>query len=352
MKIGIVGLPNVGKSTLFKALTKKQTLIANYAFATIDPSVGIVDVPDKRLQILADISKSEKIIPATIEFVDIAGLVQGASQGEGLGNQFLAHIREVDAIAHVIRAFTDNDVIHVHGEVDPKNDLEIIMIELAMADLATIEKRIEKNTKQLKASQDKELLAKQAILLTWKHRLEESKLLKEILTEESAKLAKELGLLTAKPYFIIQNTDEDEAQDISAQFSCPVVNISAKIEAELAELDEQEAKVFMEDLGMQEAGLDRIITTGQKLLGLMTYLTTGEKETRAWTIKNGTPAPQGAGKIHGDFEKKFIAAEVASYDDFVEYNGWVGVKEAGKMHLEGKTYIMQDGDVVVFKIGG
>lgn len=352
MKIGIVGLPNVGKSTLFQALTKKQTLIANYAFATIDPSVGIVDVPDERLTKLAEISNSEKIVHTTIEFVDIAGLVQGASKGEGLGNQFLSHIREVDAIAHVIRAFTDQDVMHVHGDVDPKNDLEIILIELAMADLATVEKRIDKNTRSLKAGTDKDIVKEQEILSRWKERLEAGKSVIDIMEDDHKKLAKELSLLTAKPYFIIQNTDEAQAPDLSGTFSCPVVNISAKIEAELAELDEEEARAFMEEVGMAQSGLSQVIKTGYQLLNLMTYLTTGEQESRAWTIKKNTAAPQAAGKIHGDFEKKFIAAEITLYDDFVEHSGWPGVKEAGKMRLEGKTYIMKDGDVCLFKIGG
>ncbi len=352
MNIGIVGLPNVGKSTIFKALTKKQTLIANYPFATIDPSQGIVEVNDPRIFELSRISESKKTVPATITFVDIAGLVKGASQGEGLGNKFLSHIRQVDAIVHVVRSFVDDDVSHIHGSVNPIEDFEVILIELAMADLNTVEQRMEKNRKQMKNVQPVDLVAEQAILQRFQQQLQQGKGVREILAEDDVGLSKELSLLTAKPYFVIQNCGEDLGKLFSEDdFHCPVIQISAKIEAELAELSYEEAQEFMKELGVETSGLDKVIKTGYDLLGLITYFTSGEPESRAWTIVSGTKAPQAAAVIHTDFEKKFIAAEIAMCEDFVSHKGWSGVRESGTMRLEGKEYVMRDGDVCFFKIG-
>lgn len=357
--IGIVGLPNVGKSTLFKALTKKSVLIANYPFATIDPNVGIVEVPDERLAALAKVSKSGKIIPTTIEFYDIAGLVRGASTGEGLGNKFLSHIREVDAIAQVVRVFSDPNVIHVHGKPDPKSDIEVIGIELAMADLKTVEKRIHDANEKARGG-DKEAVKLKTILEKAKAGLNQGKWAHGILSVEEQAAVRDLHLLTMKPVLYVYNVDEDRMQNVKLKMQNeigldpslpgPRVLISAKIESELAELSSEDAQGMMKDLGMNESGLDQLIHAAYKLLGLITFLTSGEMETRAWTVPHGTKAPQAAGVIHSDFEKAFIRAEVIDWQNFVKYNGESGAKEHGALRLEGKEYEMQDGDVVHFRV--
>lgn len=346
-QIGIVGLPNVGKSTLFKALTRKQVVIENYPFATIDPNVGVVEVPDERLVNLTNISKSEKTIPTTIEFVDIAGLVKGAHQGEGLGNQFLANIREVDAIVQVVRAFRDPNIIHVSGGINPKNDIEVINLELVMADLNTVEKRLNITKPKLKTGQDKTAVFEVAILEKLQQTLQQGKPIREqSFSDEDNKFIANLQLLTAKPVLYVINTDEgkDERDEIY-----PAIAISAKLEAELADLPPNEAQKMLQDLGLTESGLDKLIKASYKLLNLITFFTSGPKESRAWTITQGTKAPQAAGVIHTDFERGFIRAETISYTDFVTYNGEVGAREAGKLHLEGKDYIVQDGDVMHFR---
>ncbi|MBU4332621.1 redox-regulated ATPase YchF [Patescibacteria group bacterium] len=349
--IGIVGLPNVGKSTLFKALTKKQVDASNYPFCTIDPNVGVVKVPDERLEQLAKISQSEKIVPTTIEFVDIAGLVKGAHKGEGLGNQFLSNIREVDAICQVVRNFHNLDVTHIEGEVNPKNDIEIINLELIMADLSTITKRAA-DTEGKARSGDKELQQLLEIYKKIKTALDDGKLASTVeLSNEQQKLIKDLGLLTLKPMLYVINIDEEDIkQKPDSQFNGQqlAISLSAKIESEIAELEESEAKEYMQEAGIQESGLDRLIIASYKLLNLITFFASGPKETHAWTISQGAKAPEAAGKIHTDFEEGFIKAEIINWQDFVRAGGEHLAKEKGLMHLEGKNYEMQDGDVCLF----
>ena len=349
LSIGIVGLPNVGKSSLFTALTKKSGFAANYPFATIEPNVGLVPVPDKRLDGLAAIDHPAKIIPATVEFVDIAGLVAGASQGEGLGNKFLANIRETDAICEVVRFFSDPNVEHVSKKVDPQSDVETIKTELILADIATIEKALPRLEKEGKRNKEKAINfeAAQKVL----EGLNEGKRAIQLdLSEEEQDAIRELCLLTMKPMLYIANVDEDkinaELPEIDGQQPVP---ISAKIEADLAELDADEAAIFMEELGLDESGLSRLIREAYKLLGLQSYFTSGETETRAWTIPVGAKAPQAAGVIHSDFERGFIKAETASYEDYVALGGEKGCRDAGKLRQEGKDYVVQDGDVMHFK---
>lgn len=349
LSIGIVGLPNVGKSSLFTALTKKSGFAANYPFATIEPNVGLVPVPDKRLDGLAAIDHPAKIIPATVEFVDIAGLVAGASQGEGLGNKFLANIRETDAICEVVRFFSDPNVEHVSKKVDPQSDVETIKTELILADIATIEKALPRLEKDGKRYKEKAINfeAAQKVL----EGLNEGKRALQLnLSEEEQDAIRELCLLTMKPMLYIANVDEDkvnaELPEIDGQQPVP---ISAKIEADLAELDAEEAAIFMEELGLDESGLSRLIREAYKLLGLQSYFTSGETETRAWTIPVGAKAPQAAGVIHSDFERGFIKAETASYEDYVALGGEKGCRDAGKLRQEGKDYVVQDGDVMHFK---
>lgn len=352
LQIGIVGLPNVGKSTLFKALTKKQVDIANYPFCTIDPNVGVVEVPDDRLQKLAVVSKSEKIVPATIEFVDIAGLVKGAHEGEGLGNKFLSHIREVDAIAHVVRSFSDSNVIHVSGKVDPVGDQEVINIELIFADMASVSKRMEGLAGKARSG-EKDAQVLLSVLEKVKVVLEDGKLASTVepllnLAEEK-KMLKELQLLTTKPQLIVVNVDEGEQSNNAAMQQSNTFQISAKIEAELAELSDEDRTAMMKDLGMEHSGLDTLITSAYKLLNLITYFTSGTMETKAWTIHAGDTAPKAAGVIHTDFERGFIAAEVIPWKTLVDLGGEAPAKEKGLLKLEGKEYIVKDGDVMHFR---
>lgn len=362
LSIGIVGLPNVGKSTLFNAITKAGAEAANYPFCTIEPNVGVVDVPDARLEVLAKIFNSKRIVPTSVKFIDIAGIVKGASKGEGLGNKFLAHIREVDAIAHVVRCFEDSNITHVSGKVSPLDDIEVINLELIFADLETVDKRYERTAKSAKAGV-KEAQIEHGLLVRLKEALENGKPARtvEAQNEDEAKVLRELHLITTKPVMYVANVAEENVAD---PFTVPtvqqvkahadaernqVVPVSAKIESELAEMDDEEKAVFLADLGLSESGLDRVIKSGYALLNLISFLTAGEMESRAWTIRKGTKAPQAAGEIHSDIERGFIRAEIVGFEDLVAAGSMAAAREAGKVRLEGKEYVMQDGDVTNFR---
>ena len=357
-KCGIVGLPNVGKSTLFNALTEAGIAAENYPFCTIDPNVGIVPVPDTRLDLLAEIVKPERVLPTTMEFVDIAGLVEGASKGEGLGNKFLSHVRETDAIAHVVRCFENDDVVHVSGKVDPVSDIEIINTELALADLDTVERALLKAEKQTRSG-DKEMVARVALLTRVRDSLGDTGNVRNLeLDKDQKKLVKDLHLLTMKPVEYIANVAEDgfennplldQVRQYASGQNAKVVPVCAAIEAEVSQLDREDREEFLAALGLKESGLAGVIRAGYALLELLTFFTAGEKEVRAWTVTNGATAPNAAGRIHTDFERGFIRAEVTAYDDFIACNGEQGAKEAGKFRLEGKEYIVHEGDVMHFR---
>ena len=363
MKLGIVGLPNVGKSTLFNSLTKAGAESANYPFCTIDPNVGVVTVPDERLNVLGEMYHTKKIIPAAIEFVDIAGLVKGASKGEGLGNQFLANIREVDAIVHVVRCFEDSNIVHVDGSIDPLRDIETINLELIFSDLEILERRISKAVRA--ARNDKTIAKELALMERIKAHLEDGKMAKsfdDINDEDEQQWLESYNLLTYKPVIFAANVAEDDLADDGASNAgvqavreyakredCEVFVVCAEIEQEIAELDDDEKNMFLEELGLKESGLEKLIKASYSLLGLISYLTAGEPEVRAWTIKKGTKAPQAAGKIHSDFERGFIRAEIVSYDDLMACGTYNAAKEKGLVRLEGKDYVVQDGDIILFR---
>jgi GTP-binding protein YchF len=357
VKCGIVGLPNVGKSTLFNALTKAGIAAENYPFCTIEANVGIVEVPDMRLEVIAEIAQPQKVVPAVVEFVDIAGLVKGASEGQGLGNQFLANIRETDAIAHVVRCFEDPNVVHVAGTVDPVSDIEIMNTELALADLESVDKQLAKYEKVAQAGADKEAQRLVSVLKTVRTVLDAGRPARSArLSKEEHALLRPLFLLTMKPTMYVANVGEEGSQKMlhsvethAAKEGAPVVPVSAALEAQIADMPDEDKKLFLEDMGMDEPGLNRVVRAAYQLLGLQTFFTAGPKEARAWTVRAGATAPQAAGVIHSDFERGFIRAEVASYDDYVACGGEQGAKEAGKLRLEGKDYAVRDGDVIHFR---